>query len=64
MHEKMRLKHMSIFTEKSYIHWVRQFLAFNQGIPPRALGAEEVTAFLSYLAVKKGSFRFNTKSSS
>lgn len=53
LREKMRLKHMSIFTEKAYIHWVRQFLAFHRGIPPRALGAREATEFLSDLATRK-----------
>lgn len=29
MRERMRLAHMSIFTEKNYIYWVRKFIVFH-----------------------------------
>jgi integron integrase len=40
-----------MFTEKSYIGWVRRFIAFHNGRHPREMGATEITAFLSYLAL-------------
>ena len=48
----MRLRHLSPRTEKSYIHWMRRYHAFNGGRDPARFGAEEVTAFLSALATQ------------
>lgn len=53
MRQKMRLAHMSLFTEKSYIHWAKRFAAFHKGKHPRDMGAAEITQFLSYLASEK-----------
>jgi integron integrase len=53
MREMMRLRHMSIFTEKNYIYWAREFLLFHRKIPPRELAAKEVTSFLTHLATVK-----------
>lgn len=53
MRERMRLAHMSLFTEKTYIHWAKRFVAFHKGKHPREMGAEEITQFLSYLAAYK-----------
>ncbi len=49
----MRLAHMSMFTEKTYVHWAKRFAAFHKGKHPRYMGAEEITEFLSYLASEK-----------
>ena len=50
-HEVLRLKHYSPKTEESYIHWIRQFLRYHKLRHPRELGAQEVEAFLTHLAV-------------
>ena len=50
---KMRLAHMSLFTEKSYIQWIRHFIAFHNGRHPREMSAKEVTEFLTHLAVAR-----------
>jgi site-specific recombinase XerD len=50
MRGKMRLAHMSLFTEKNYVLWVRQFIAFHHGRHPREMGSEEIVQFLTYLA--------------
>ncbi|MHA1305293.1 MAG: integron integrase [Candidatus Heimdallarchaeaceae archaeon] len=47
----MRLKHYSLKTEKSYVHWVRRFILFHKKRHPQEMGAPEVQAFLNYLAV-------------
>jgi len=47
----MRLKHYSLKTEKSYVHWGRQFILFHKKRHPQEMGAPEVQAFLNYLAV-------------
>jgi integron integrase len=49
---RMRLRHLSKNTERAYIGWMRRFLRFYPGKNPRDLGAEEVEAFLSFLATE------------
>src|ERR1044071_3938672 len=49
----LRLRHYSLRTEQSYVQWVQRFLVFNRARHPRELGAHEVTAFLSTLAVDR-----------
>lgn len=44
---------MSLFTEKNYIQWVKQFINFHSGIHPREMGPKEITEFLSHLAIDK-----------
>jgi hypothetical protein len=46
------MRHYSLRTERTYVHWVREFLAFH-GRSPRDLGAPEVTSFLSSLATQR-----------
>lgn len=53
MRERMRVAHMSLFTEKNYIRWVRRYIHYHRGRHPREMGATEITEFLSYLATKK-----------
>lgn len=50
--QSLRTKHYSIRTEEVYLGWIRRFIAFNERRHPRDLGAAEVTAFLSDLAVR------------
>jgi site-specific recombinase XerD len=47
----LRRRHYSYKTEKSYIHCIKQFIAFHNMKPPRDMGSSEVKAFLTYLAV-------------
>lgn len=47
----LRAKHYSPRTEKSYLHWIGRYLRFHSGADPRGLGAPDVTAFLTDLAV-------------
>ncbi|MRJ42057.1 MULTISPECIES: tyrosine-type recombinase/integrase [Idiomarina] len=46
----MRLRGYSLKTEKSYLGWIRQFIYFHKKRHPIDMGAEEVKAFLSWLA--------------
>jgi integron integrase len=50
--ERLRLKHYSIRTETQYVQWVRRFIIFHQKRHPAEMGAVEVEAFLTYLAVE------------
>ena len=49
----VRTRHYSIRTEKSYVHWIRRFVAFHGNRHPRDLGADAVERFLSHLAVDR-----------
>jgi integrase len=51
MRGRIRLRHLSIRTERAYVGWVRRFvLAFGKR-HPRELGGKHVEAFLTTLAV-------------
>lgn len=53
LHEEFRRRHYSYETEKSYIHWIKEFIRFHNMTPPRDLGAEAIEAFLTHLAIHK-----------
>jgi len=50
--ELMRVKHYSTRTEHSYLGWIKRFILLQGKRHPRELGAPEVQAFISQLAVK------------
>lgn len=43
--EVMRLKHLSIRTEKSYTHWIKRFIFFHQKRHPAEMGEVEIKQF-------------------
>ena len=49
--ERIRVKHYSIRTEQAYVDWIRRFILFHGKRHPQELGAPEVEAFLTHLAV-------------
>lgn len=51
--QRIRLKHYSHRTEKSYIHWIRRFTRFHGKQHPRTLGKPELEFFLTHLAVDR-----------
>lgn len=51
--QRIRVKHYSIRTETSYVDWIRRFVIFNDKRHPREMGAPEVEAFLTHLAVQR-----------
>lgn len=53
LRERIRYLHYSIRTEEAYVHWVRAFVRFHGLRHPREMGAAEVQAFLSWLAVER-----------
>ena len=48
-----RFRHLSRKTEKSYLYYIRDFILFHQKRHPREMGAPEIRAYLSHLAVDK-----------
>jgi integron integrase len=51
--DALRTKHYAYRTEKTYMHWVRQYVRFLKPVHPRVAGADGVKRFLTYLAVEK-----------
>jgi hypothetical protein len=49
--DRIRLKHYSLRTEQAYCDWIRRFIIFHGKRHPSGLGAAEVEAFLTSLAV-------------
>jgi integron integrase len=47
----LRVKHYSLRTEQSYIHWIRRFILFHHKRHPDEMGEKEIAAFLTHLAV-------------
>lgn len=50
--EVLRVKHYSIRTEDAYVGWIKRFIFFHGKRHPREMGAAQVQAFLSHLAVE------------
>ncbi|EOK1082695.1 integron integrase [Proteus mirabilis] len=53
MRTELRTKHYSYATEKSYLHWVRTFIRFNDYKHPKDMGNSEIERFLNHLAVNR-----------
>ena len=50
--DRIRVKHYSIRTETQYVQWIKRFIIFHDKRHPRDMGAHEVEAFLTHLAVE------------
>ena len=50
---KMRVKHYSLRTEKSYVDWIKRYIWHFDKRHPKDMGAAEVEAFLTHLAVQR-----------
>ena len=47
----VRARHYSPRTEDAYVHWIRRYIVFHGKRHPRELTAEDVTRFITWLAV-------------
>jgi integron integrase len=50
--DALRVRHMSLRTEKAYLHWIRRYILFHGKRHPKEMGEEEINAFLTHLAVE------------
>ena len=50
--DKIRFKHYSISTERTYIHWIKRYIFFHDKKHPIEMGKMEIEQFLTNLAVK------------
>ena len=53
MRDHLRTRHYSIRTEAAYLDWARRFILFHDKRHPADMGAAEVAAFLTHLAVDR-----------
>src|SRR5712692_8266128 len=51
--ERIRVKHYSYRTEQSYVQWIKQYIFFHNKKHPKDMGKQEVSAFLTHLAVDR-----------
>lgn len=49
----LRVKHYSLKTEQSYIHWIKDFIHFHNKRHPKDMAGKEISEYLSHLAVKE-----------
>jgi len=49
----IRHKHYSIRTEQAYVSWIKRYILFHDKCHPKDMGAPEIEAFLTHLAVEK-----------
>ena len=49
----IRVRHYSIRTEEAYVRWIKEYIFFHDKRHPREMGEQEVSTFLSHLAVKR-----------
>ncbi len=53
MREAIRLRHLSLATERNYVQWVRRFILFHDKRHPKGMGKDEIEQFLTHLAVNR-----------
>jgi integron integrase len=51
--DKIRFKHYSLSTEKTYIFWIKHYIFFHHKRHPIDLGKKEIEDFLTFLAATK-----------
>jgi integron integrase len=50
VHETLRAKHYSYRTEQTYVDWIKRFILFHNKRHPEDMGADEIQAYIIYLA--------------
>ena len=50
--DKIRFKHYSIKTEKSYVGWIKHYIFYHNKKHPIEMAKPEIEQFLTYLAVE------------
>ncbi|MGD1046333.1 MAG: integron integrase [Bacteroidota bacterium] len=51
--ETLRLKHLSLRTEDSYVQWIKRFILFHNKRHPAEMGEKEIRSYLIHLAREK-----------
>jgi hypothetical protein len=59
---KLRVRHYSLHTEKSYISWIKRFIHFHNKRHPNDMGANEILAFIRDIKMHHSIYIFSTAS--
>ncbi len=51
--DKIRVKHYSLSTERTYVHWIKRYIFFHNKRHPKDMGKMEIEQFLTWLAVEQ-----------
>ena len=51
--EVARLRHFSLSIEKSYTHYIQDYILLHPKRPPKDMGESEIRAYLSHLAINR-----------
>ena len=51
--QAIRTRHYSPRTAEAYVHWIRRYIVFHGKKHPSTLGAQDVSAFVTWLAVRR-----------
>ena len=51
--DKIRLKHYSLSTERTYLYWSKNYILFHNKQHPKDMGKIEIEQYLTYLAIEK-----------
>jgi len=51
--DKIRFKHYSYSTERTYVHWIKQYIFFHNKKHPIDMAKREIEEYLTFLATKK-----------
>ncbi len=51
--ESLRVEHYALKTERTYVQWIRRFVAYHHGKRPSDIRAAEIHQFLSHLAINE-----------
>ncbi len=51
--DKVRFKHYSLSTERTYVHWIKHYIFFHNKKYPVEMGRNEIELYLTYLATEK-----------
>ncbi len=49
--DKIRIKHYSYSTERTYMHWIKHYILFHHKKHPIEMGKNEMESYLTKLAV-------------
>jgi len=50
--DTIRFKHYSLSTERTYIHWIKQYIFFHNKKHPKDMGKAEIEEYLTSLAIQ------------
>ncbi len=51
--DKIRIKHYSLSTERTYLYWIKYYILFHKKRHPIEMGKVEFERFLTHLAIDK-----------